>query len=107
MDTLMYICTHMYSHVTHTHTHAHILHTCYSCKWYFLSFLMCAFPQLSSAGERPVAAESFCPFETGGSGANFYRGRRRVIQGWKSFGQAKYSAGYVEAAKQLIIRAKH
>ena len=68
---------------------------------------MCAFPQLSSAGERPVAAESFCLFETGGSGANFYRGRRRVIQGWKSFGQAKYSAGYVEAAKQLIIRAKH
>jgi len=71
---------------------------------------MCAFPRLSSAGERPVAAEGFCLFETGGSGANFYRGRRRVIQAWKkhfSFGQAKYSAGYVEAAKHLIIRAKH
>jgi len=30
---------------------------------------MCAFPQLSFAGERPVAAQGFCLFETGGSGS--------------------------------------
>jgi len=27
---------------THVH-HTYMLHTCFSCKWYFLSFLMCAF----------------------------------------------------------------
>jgi len=51
---------------------------------------------LSSAGERPLAAEGSPPLSDRGLGANFCLGRRRVSQGWQkhfSFGQAKYSAG--------------
>jgi len=52
------------------------IYTCFSSKWHFLSFLICA----------PL-------IETW---ANFCWGRRRVSQGWQkhfSFVQAKYSAG--------------
>jgi len=41
LHTLMYnIHTHA---LTCSHTHTHTLHTCCSCKWYFLSSLLCIF----------------------------------------------------------------
>ena len=53
-----------------THTHIHIIYsdkrtlqTRGSCRWHFLNSLTCAFPPLSSSGERPVyiAAEGSPP----------------------------------------------
>ena len=82
-----------------THTHIHIicsdtrtLHTCGSCRWYFLNSLTCAFPPLSSSGERPVAAEGSPPLCDRGLWGIFLLGRRRVSQGWQkhfNFGWAK------------------
>jgi len=46
----MHSCT-PYIHMHHMLTHTHTLHTCCSSKWYFLSFLMCAFSSTVSAGE--------------------------------------------------------
>ena len=98
----LFACTNVHNTYTHTHMltckHIHIiysdtctLHTCGSCRWYFLNSLMCAFPPLSS-GERPVAAEGSSHLCDRGLWGIFLLGRRRVSQGWQkhfSFGWRK------------------
>ena len=71
---------------THVH-HTYKLHTCFSCKWYFLSFLMCAFSSTVCLLLKVLRLTELW--------ANFCWGGRRVSQGWQkhfSFGQATYSA---------------
>ena len=92
--------------LTCSHMLTHILHTCCSCKWYFLSSLICAFSsRLSSAGERQLPAEGSPPLWDGDLG-HFSVGEGEE---WVrcSFGQAKYCAcvmhlcGGCEAAAYL------
>ena len=74
---------------THEH-HTYMLHTCFICKWYFLSFLMCAFP--------PLSVLLLPHWDMG----KLLLGRRRVSQGWQkhfSFDQAKYSAGIMHSCR--------
>jgi len=113
------IIVHTYSwipHSTHmvTYTHTHTLHTCCSCKWYFLGSLMCFFPLLLEKDQSLPKVP--CLFEIGGSGAKFYWERRRVSQGRRkhfSFVWAKYSVGVIhlhgdsEAADDSTVYAKH
>ena len=101
MDLYSQHCLHaLYMHMhsqAHTYTHIHIHYTCCSCKWYYMSSLMCAFPLLSSAGERLVATKDSPPLWNRCLGGKLLLGKEKSQKHF-SFGQANYSAGIMHYA---------
>ena len=99
----------LYMH-SHAHTYTHTLHTCCSCKWYFLSSLMRAF--FSSAvfcWKRSVAAEGSLPLWDSGLWGKLLLEKEKSESGMAevlSIGQARYSVGDMHLCKvvqQLIF----
>jgi len=84
-----YMCSHM---LTHTHT-------CYSCKWYFLSSLMCAF-----------SFALFCWIKAS-SCWGFFASDRLGTQGKASVGDREEwvwdDRSTLAFVRQSILRAKH
>ena len=90
----------IYTHAL-TCSNIHTLHTCYSCKWYFLSSLMCAFSAAVFCWpwRRPIAAEGFPPLWD------------RELWGKLLLGKDKSGSGGVEGllalVKKNIVQASH
>ena len=80
----------MYTRHTHVltcsqiHICTHTLHTCYSCKWYFLSSLICAFSSAIICCKKTISCLRFSANR--GLGGN-------VLLEEKSDSRATYSAG--------------